>query len=74
MISNPLDDFVGSKPSTNDLRLNDPPLLGPLIEVYGLKQGVKMFDSKLNQWKMELERALNERLAGKEQIQTSTVQ
>lgn len=73
-MAHPLDDFVGAKPSTNDLRLNDPPLISEFVSMYGLKDGLKQFDTANQRWKVELERAINERLSGKEQVQTSAVQ
>lgn len=61
---NPLDSFAGSS-SVNNLKLPDFPDLNDHWEGIGFKEGTREWTKKMNEWKADLERAINERLQPK---------
>lgn len=63
-----IEDFVGTKPNSNDFRVPQLPLLAYYTDTYGFKRGVVEYDRKMEDWKNQLERAINERLSGKESV------
>lgn len=61
---NPLDSFAGSS-SVNNLKLPDFPDLHDHVTGMGFAAGMKEWTRKMNEWKADLERAVNERLQPK---------
>lgn len=68
----PLDAFINPNASGNDLRLGEMPKLYDFMSLYGFKEGPKRFDEAMAEWSLRLERALNERLQGKQPVSPGT--
>lgn len=62
-MANPLDTFAVTTVRTNDLRVPKVPRTQELVVGLGMVQGLSRWDSMTEEWRANLERQLNERLA-----------
>lgn len=61
-MANPLDKFVSSPASTNDIKLPALPSAKTLVQEKGLMEGLTHFDQQFEEWRQNVERLINERI------------
>lgn len=58
--TNPLDKYVKGRQTLADIRLNEIPKLAGLVSQYGFKQGMDVYDQRMEGWRQATERLLKQ--------------
>lgn len=64
--ASPLDSFVATSSGSNDVKIPPLPKLQNIIMDSGFAAGISQFDEQMEEWRQNLERTLNQQLAGKQ--------
>lgn len=67
--TSPLDSFVAAT-TVNSLRINPVPKLSEFVKAYGFTAGMQKHEEAFEEWRLTLERSINERLQPKAEVST----